>query len=259
MEMKSWKPTFNPCPSHRADSRVHPVELVALGKANTPRSCRTALPIPGKSLHMWQVNQAEKTLLINYHLVAPHYQVIFNLQSRPEQEEDFSPFSVLWMMICWLFLIPAGLEEVERLCYLQAFCSWAGVGCGESWILCTQEKEMDERELQPCILPELCWVEGKLHPSKSQKGRPLPNPIWRCCGAGNWPLIRDAEISGGHTSSPRNFMGDEQVKPAKKEILQCGQMQQTVPKVVLSMPKTFCLVPKSCNFNISYIFSTALY
>lgn len=111
MEKKSWKPILNICPTHTEDSRFHQAELMTLKKGNTSCSCRTALPIPGKFPHMWQVNQTEKTLLINYHLVGPRYQITFNLQARPVQGMDFSPLSVLWMMICWLSLISAGMEE----------------------------------------------------------------------------------------------------------------------------------------------------
>lgn len=243
MGRKSWKPILNVCPNHREDSRFHQVELMALEKENPQCSCRTALPGPGKFLKKWQENQTKRTLLINYHLVGPHYQITFNLQARPAQGMDFSPLSVLCMMICWLSLISAGVEEVERLCYLQALCSWAGVHHGEAQILCTRERKMDERELQPCTLPVLCCMEGKLHPSKSQKGRSLPNPIWRCCRAGNWPLIRDAEISLLRRAlfQPMEFHGGWTGKTCQKKFYRVGKCSKLYQKLFSACQKLSAL------------------
>lgn len=148
---------------------------------------------------MWQVNQQRKLcllIIIWWILISRLPLITFNPAIQARAGNGLSLLSVLWTMIFCLSLIPSGMEEVERFFFLQAFCSWAGIHGGEAQILCTQERKMDGRELEPCTLPVLRCTEGKLHLSiQIPKKLISAKSHSKICGAGNWPLIRDAEIS----------------------------------------------------------------
>lgn len=105
---------------------------------------------------------------------------------------------------------------MERLCYLQAFCSWAGIHRGEAQILCTRERRVDERELHVASAL-LRGGKNSIHPNP-KKADLCQIPFEDAAGLGIGPsleMLRFLSL-GGHSSSPWNFTGDEQVKPAKK-------------------------------------------
>lgn len=147
---------------------------------------------------------------------------------------DFSPLSVLWMMICWLSLISGGGGKVLLPPgFLLMGRSWLW-GDPNSLHL---EKGNGWRGIAALHFASAVLHGGKtpsIHPSKSQKGRPLPNPIWRCCRAGNWPLIREAEISLFRRAlfQPMEFHGRWTGKTCQKNFYSVGKCSKLYQKLI---------------------------